>query len=254
MIEITYRALNLHSAPYNITQYDGYDMPDIDIKSIELAREDGAIQTTSRITAHTITVSGQIMTSTKAALVSAIDLLKAYLYQPNGQLVVTDDDDITRTFDATPQNVSITRTRGGATQARYSIQFYCPKPYSVSQNVKLLDTNITAQPTNMAISIQGTYPGEPLITLTINSITAGIQTITIGNDAINRTIGITDTFAGGDVIRIDNARKEVYLNTIKHDYTGAFAKWGVGGGSINYVDTADARDVDIVITADVRML
>lgn len=254
MILISYNALNLHASPYSVTGYDGYGMPEVEIKSIELARHDGAIQTAQRVGSRTITVEGQIKTLTKPELIAAIDNLKAYLYQTRGSLVVTDEDGITRTFEATPRNVSIVRARGGATQATYSISFYCPKPYSTSQNVTLASVNNTAQSTNVPFSVGGTYPAEPVVTLTINSITAGLQTITVGNQAANRSISITRSFVAGDSIVIDHAKKSVYVNTTKVDYEGAFTKWDVGGGSMSYVDTAGTRNVDIVIKADVRML
>jgi phage-related protein len=254
MIEIFYNNLALHSGPYNVTDYDGYGMPEVEIKSIDLARNDGGVQTNTRLGSRTLTVSGQIKTLTKANLITAIQQLKAYMYQTKGQLKVTDEDGVTRTFEATPQRVSVTRQRGGATQAAYSVQFFAPKPYSTSGIVTLLNSTITASPVNLGISVLGSYPASPIITLTINSITAGVQTITISNDAIDRNIKITNTFVAGDVIVIDTATKNVYLNTLKVNYKGAFPKWLVGGGSIAYTDTASARNVGIVVTAEVREL
>lgn len=254
MIIIRYNTLYLTNSPYNVTGYDGYGMPDVQIKSIDLARSDGGVQTTSRVGSRTVLVEGQIKTLTKPELIAAIDNLKAYLYQAKGELVVTDEDGITRTFEATPQRVSITRARGAATQAAFSISFYCPKPYSVSGTTTLLNTTVTTSPANYGISVPGSYPASPIIRLTISSITAGVQTITVKNDAEDRGIAITRSFSAGDVIEIDTATKNVYVNTIRVDYTGAFPRWAVGGGSVAYTDTASARSVGIVMTADIRNL
>lgn len=254
MIEITYNGLALHSEPYSVTRYDGYGMPTREVKTVELARQDGAIQVAQRLGSRTITVEGQIKAEGKPELINAIDQLKAYLYSHNGTLVVVDEDGIERTWECTPTNVAIVREGGSADMAGYSIAFYCPKPYSTSEAVELLNENITTQPVYLALNVGGTYPANPVIVLTINSMTAGEQTITVGNQTQDRSIEITTAFTAGDTITIDTDKKEVYINTVKSDYSGAFPSWGVGGGSLSYVDTASARDVDIVLTYNVRRI
>lgn len=254
MITIAYNNIILSAAPYNVTGYDGYSMPTRTIQSLELTRQDGAIEVSQRMGSRTITVDGQIKTETKAELIAAIDTLKSNLYRPKGSLVVTDEDEVTRTWQCTPQNVAIVRTRGDATQANYSIQFYSPKPYSSSYEAELLSTNVTTQPINIPIQIAGTYPAQPIITLTINSITAGEQTINVGNQSEDRSISITGTFEADDQIVIDTQTRDVFVNTIRSDYSGTFPRWAVGGGSLYYTDTAAARDIDIVMTYKVRNL
>lgn len=254
MITLSYNQFLLTSEPYNITSYDGYSQAKRELKTVELARTDGSVLMSDRLTDKTITVTGQIKTDTPGDLLEAIKELKRRMYPSERTLSVLDEDGVTREWEATPSAPIITRQRGGATQAFYTIEFYCPKPYSTSASNELLNDTITTQDATLGMTIPGSYPAAPVVTLTINSITAGEQSITIKNPASVRGITITGGFEAGDTLVIDMANLTVYLNTDKIDYEGVFTKWLPGAGSINYVDTASSRDVDIVVTADERDL
>lgn len=251
---ITYDTINLQDNGITTTAIDIYSSAPIVNQLEAVAFDDGGVLVRKRLDSKTINVSGYLRESTNSDLDDTIDFFHASLNKKSKFLDV-DYGSSTRRYVATPENVIVTRPRG-LNYATFDIQFIVPS--GVGQDVdttELLNDNTTTSNVDFGFTVDGSYKAEPLIEVTINSVTDGTGgTVTLTNTATLESVAIDADYTAGDLLEVDTENKEIRINGGVVDYTGRIPFWTPGGGFINYTDTFSARDTDIVMTYTKRYI
>lgn len=255
MSTMTYGSLNLLSGGIYVTDTDIDDTPTKVVQSEKLAEADGAIFVKTTYEPKTFKIEGYLKTDLVADLRPLINTFKAALNLEE-QNFDYDDGSGTLRYIATARKVFISRPRG-LNVAAFSVEFICESPVGAdtSGSTLLGFTAISTASVSTALTVGGSYKAEPLITVTIATVTGGTaKTVGISNDTTLRGISITRTWANGDVIEIDCLNKTVFVNDAVVEYTGQFPTWDVGPGSIAYLDDFTTRSVTLSATYTRRYL
>ena len=237
-----------------VTESDIYSAPPNDIQAAELAERDGALIVQQRYKAKRFTVEGHIQKSTVEALESALDAFKAALSIKNQALDIDYAGGVRR-YLASAENIILARS--APTSVGFSVEFLSPDGmgWDVDSSELLAVTSVTNSAQSFAINVGGSYQAEPLITVTLSSVTgATSKTVTITNGVSLRGISITRTWTSGDVLEINSMDRTVYVNDVATDFLGQFPIWATGAGTIEYLDDFTTRSVSITASYTKRYL
>lgn len=257
MIGLNFATTDLQSGNIRTTASDAWSAPKKEAKMIQLARSHGSIQVFERLQGKTINASGYLKADDGPALRAAIEHFNSLLLAGIQPLRMTEGSEY-REWQARLQNINISRDETQVTYATWSAQFVSEKPFSLDgNNDTIVDVEgITAGSYNAFFTSQGSYPGYPLILITLNDIEPddAEATITIGNPATSQFLDFTDTFTDGDVISIDTLTRRCFKNTQPISPEGEFPAWIPGPGTMAYSDNGTVRNVDILATQDRRFM
>ncbi|MDI9934681.1 phage tail family protein [Rhodococcus sp. IEGM 1351] len=248
-IGIQYGDFDLQTEEVTTTSTDVYSSPRNNVQADKLAESDGAVIVKTAYEPKTFTAEGYLRTDTVEDTQRLMDDFKVALSVPNQAFDIDHAGD-TRRYVATAQNVIITNPRG-RTRAGFSVEFLCPSGVGSDTyaSVLLASKNFSTSTATLGITAGGTYQVEPIITLTVNTVTGGTaKTITVNNDVTRRGLAVTRTWSNGDVLEIDSLNKTIFVNNVPVNFSGQFPVWKPGVGSIGYVDDLTTRDV--TVTAD----
>lgn len=251
-----FNGFDLQAAPYSVIDTDAFSSPEREVISHELARSDNAVSVFRKYKSRVINLSGLIADSTSDLVDAEIDAIKFNLMNGGKGVLNIGWAGGTRSWGAEVINNFITRKNNDVTRANYSAQLFCEKAYATNGQTGTLITSTLAANTVYAVAVDSTFMVEPVLVFTINSIaTAGLIDITIGNPASSEYITIPKrNVVAGDTITVDTNTKQVFHNTTLVPATGYFPGWAPGNGSIEYTDTAAARNISLVGTYEKRYL
>ena len=109
--------------------------------------------------------------------------------------------------------------------------------------------NTTFASDGSSFIVNGSYIAEPIINVTINSVTGGTSgSVSIFNASTNQGITVTGDFTAGSQLEIDCSQYTVRLNGVNMDFEGLFPTFPPGAQRIGYSDTFTTRDVDVTVT------
>lgn len=245
MIGILYGSFNMQADGVTVTDTNVYSSPPNKIQADKLAESDGALVVKQQYDSKTFTVEGYLRADTLTDLELLMDAFKAAMAVKN-QAFDIDYAGGVRRYLASSQNVILAKSSN--TTAGFSVEFLSPDGvgWDVESTSLLTPTGITLSNVLSSITVGGTYQAEPLIEVTINTITGGTdKTLTVSNGTSLRGLSVTRTWTAGDVLEIDTLTKSVYVNDIPVEFSGQFPRWMVGAGSIGYLDNFSARDITI---------
>lgn len=257
MIGLTFAGVDLSSGANTITETDAFSAPSKTTKIIELARRDGSVQVFEKFNSKTISVSGYVKADTGLNLRAAMDQLKKLLLAPKSSLVLTEDA-YPMTWDQVKmRNLNISRDRTQVTYATWSAEFFSQQPFGVDGvSDTWFDQDVTAASNTVAFVVNGTYPGYPIIDITVTAIDPddADTTIVFGNPATSQLLEITRTFTAGDIINIDTLNRRVFIGTELISPDGQFPAWIPGAGTFEVSDIATTRTLHIKAVAPRRYL
>lgn len=257
MIGLTFAGADLSSGANTVTETDAFSAPSKTTKIIELARRDGSVQVFEKFNSKTIQVSGYVKADTGLNLRAAMDQLKKLLLAPKSSLVLTEDG-YPMTWDQTKmRNLNIARDRNQVTYATWSAEFFSQQPFGLDGvSDTWFDQDVTAASNVVAFNVNGTYPGYPIIDITVTSINPNDSdtTIVFGNPATSQLLEITRTFHNGDIISIDTLNRRVFIGTELVSPDGQFPAWIPGAGTFEISDIATTRTLHIKAVAPRRYL
>lgn len=252
--------LDLQSGYFAITDTDAFSTAERDIKAVQLAREDGAVAVFKRFKDRNIGADGYINAPDKTTAETSLDQLKAAIagLTQAANLDVGYRGSIRR-WSVLNAQIMVPRKREDVSYIPFSLQFYSPKPYATDGTSGTLVTpgNHTAGTSYWPLTVNGSYPAQPVITLTISALnpTNSSIDITVSNSAENRTLTIRGTRSVGDVITIDTLNKQLYINgTLTQPYGGQFPLWAPGAGTLEVSDTATSRTIAVADSYNPRWL
>lgn len=231
--------------------FDSTDLPDRDIKIHKLARRSLSIVTSSEYTQKNVRVLMRICSGERHQTEETVTSVKGLLQPQNGELLVEQGLDFLK-YTATMNEFNIEWE--GAT-AWVEIVFIASTPIAEgSSSNTLASFNITTPSDSAGFTVGGSYLAEPIINITINSVTGGTGSISIFNASTNQGITITQVFNTGDQIEINCNTYNITLNGGNIDFEGIFLTFPPGAQRIGYTDTFTTRNVDVTVTANDRIV
>lgn len=255
MTGIMFDVFSLQGGGVTCVKTDVYSAPPINVQDEKLAQRDGSVIVKKQLGPKVFTCEGNMKLDTTVQLDVLLDTFKRSLNKQEQNFDI-DYAGSTRRYVATPRNMVISREKGLNT-AGWSVEFFCANPVGSDTftSTLLSPTGITASSNSASITVNGSYKAEPLITVTVTTLTGGgNNTVTISNDSTLRGVAVTRTWANGDVLEIDCLNKTFYVNNAAVPFTGQFPQWEPGNSGINYLDDFSARSVTITATYQVRYL
>lgn len=256
MIGVRFDVLSLQDSGIHTVSSDVYSAPQLRVQDEKLADADGSVIVKTSLEPKVFSCEGYMQADTISALDSLIDSFKQGLNKRDQNFDI-DYAGSTRRYVATPRNIVISREKGLNT-AGWSVEFFCANPVGsdTTESTLLAPAAVTASTHTAGITIEGSYKAEPLITVTVTSVTGGTtnKTITISNDSTLRGIAVTRDWANGDVLEIDCLKKTLYVNNAAVEFSGQFPVWDPGNSGISYLDDFTTRSVTISAVYTKRFL
>lgn len=257
MIGMSFAGVDLSSGKFTVTETDAFSAPQKATKIIELARRDGSVQVYEKFNSRTIGVSGYIKGDSGLDLRAAMSQLKALLLSPKSSLTLIEDG-YPLIWDRTKlRNVNISRDQTQVTYATFSAEFFSEQPFAVDGvSDTWFDQDVTAATNSIPFLVSGTYPGYPIIDITVTAINPNDTetTIVFGNPATSQLLEITRLFKVGDIISIDTLNRRAFIGTELISPDGQFPAWVPGAGTFEISDLATSRTLHVKAVAPRRYL
>lgn len=218
------------------------------IQADKLAEADGAVIVKSTLEPKTFKVEGTLASDTVEDTHRLIDRFKLAMSEKNQAFDIEYAGD-TRRYVSMARNTII--SYGGRLDAGFSVEFLCAAGVGSDTyaSTLLASTNVSTTTAILGITVGGTYKAQPVITVTINTVTGATdKTLLINNAVTLRGISVTRTWTAGDVMVIDSMNQAIFINNAAVEFSGQFPEWEVGAGSIGVVN--DFTTCDISVEAD----
>jgi len=256
--EIILDGLDLQSGDFRITGApDIFSAPPKEIKTVDLAREDGSVVVFERYLPKDAGLTGYINTNDEMSADLALDTLKRYAGRKGLELKVGYAGGY-RIWAVEVETVIVSRGASDLSYIPFTIKIKAAKPFATdgSEDTMVDEAGVTTASKTVGVNNAGTYLAIPEIVITVNAINPNNAdvTISISNPSTQETISFTDTFVATDVITVDCVNKLVFHNSTSIPATGLFPSWEPDSGTFEYSDTATTRDIDIMATYDKRYL
>lgn len=236
---------------YNLNSIDNftirstkvYEMPDIRLRSSDKVLADGAVTTSSNLSARTIAVKGDIISTERSTLDDTMQKLMSKAYKTEVVLKCKYGTS-NKNFTGSLSNLRSDDAVGGYTDV--ILLFECSDPYAYAETLSTASSVNKTTSTFNTSCISNGYANTPVnVTITVDSVTANASdTITIAG--YNTTMTISRTYTAGDVIDIDSTNLSVKVNGVETNFAGQFpVLQGDTSTNIAYTDTFTARQVDV---------
>ena len=231
--------------------YNATDLPERDIKLHKLARRSLSIVTSSEYTQKSIPVMMRVCSGTRQDTEETLTDIKGLLQPQNGELVLKQSNELFK-YTATMNEFNIEWV--GST-AYVIIVFIASTPIAEAvDSDTLVNFNTTLASDGASFIVDGSYVAEPIIDITINSVTGGTGSISVFNASTNQGIIVTGTFSAGQHLEIDCSDYTVNLAGTNMDFAGIFPTFPPGSQRIWYTDTFTTRNVDITVSYNVKIV
>lgn len=255
-VNVHYNDHNLNGITYvTIRKRKVHNLPKRSVNAIKLARRDGDRLITTEYGGKEVFIEGEIAAPSRNDMEIARDTLLAYLNTENAKLEFEQSGSLRRYY-ATMENIIFTEGKGG--YMPFDIKFQIHDPYGYDPSATTITISggaITATPTDKSITIEGSLPALPVITLTIGSLTGGTSADMRVTDPVSGLyISVVRTWIANDVLEIDHLNRTVKVNGTPVDFTGEFTSWAVGSGTFRYSDGFTTRSVTMTASYTKRYL
>lgn len=257
IVAVSFDNFELNEMPYKVTKYTPSGSPPKNIKAYKIARNHGQKKVFRSYDVPTLSIVGEIITSSQTELDLAIDDLKRLLRRDSGILEIEFAGGVRR-WVGEVKNFTIPRDQEHRSFTPYSIDFELDSPFSTDgeNDVLVDDETVITSSADFAFAITGTMDANPFITIQVNSIDPddSVTELSVANVAASQYLTITEILEAGDVITIDCENFRVFINGELTRAKGQFPIFDTGGGSLQYNDDADDREVVISASAEKRFL
>lgn len=245
-MNILFDNTNLNADPYTVTEFDHESVAERDVFTYELARERGAVVVSSEYRSKKIHVSGTIRGSSKDDLDAKIDSLKELLNRAAKNLDVAYSSGTRRYKKCYATLSPIKRGRADITKAYWDVTFFVPDGVGVATSLTTSTvSNITSATYNGSISISGNAKPKPKFTISIDSVTGTLNSLSLQNGDFK--IELQQTLVATDVVVFDMESKLVTLNGVSKDFVGQFPEFVPGSNSFTIVANGTTRQYDLQI-------
>ena len=218
------------------------NMPDIDLKAIQLVRSDGGIVVSRQFTKKIIEVYGYILAPSRQSYEEAIDQLKWKLSVKQRPLIITQSG-AERIYTASCTALSDGFIEAG--KSFISITFECNDPFGKDAFSTIYTSGtLTAATNSVSYVFEGYVDVLPRITTTFTAVAgAANKSVYIGNRITGQEIMITRSWSNADVLVVDSDIQQVLVNGVSVDYTGFFPVFEPGTAYLQYRDDFTTRSI-----------
>lgn len=242
---------------------DNESSPDKDIPVFGLAHSNQSTIPNENTPSKQITVTGTIVSDTANNLSTLLNTFRGYFNGKNKNLDIGYGGS-TRRYTATAKPPTITRSEDKK-YAKFSIVFICTIPFGTDTTSTLaLDGSTghagnarTAATYSDTYTFLGSAPFQlPIVTVTLTAVSAtGAQQMFFGNSETGQSVTITRSgWTAGDVVIFDCVAKQVTVNGVPIDFTGAFPEFSPVSHTMIYGDSFTSRTMNENIAYAVRNL
>lgn len=250
--------LNLQEGDFRITGApDIFSAPPKEIKTVDLAREDGSVVVFEKYLPKDAGLQGYINTADELSADLALDTLKRYAGRKGIELKVGYAGGY-RIWTVEVETVVVSRNASDLSYIPFSLKIKAANPIATDDTEATLAsaTAVTTSSKTIGVNNAGTYKALPEIVITVNAINPSVSDVimTVSNPSTQETLNIEHTFTAADVVTIDCVNKLVFVNSTSVPATGQFPTWEPDGGTFEYTDTATTRNIDIIATYAKRYL
>jgi hypothetical protein len=222
-------------------------MPDIDLKTIQLVRNHGAIVVSQRYTKKVIMMFGYIVAPSRQAYEEAMDELKWRLSGKQRPLSIIQAGK-ERRYTASLSAFGEGFIEGGKTYI--SLTFECSDPFGRDgTNVVFEEPTFTTSTLNFSHIFEGYSEVLPTMIVTIEDIeyeddTPIARSIYLGNTNSGQEVKVTRIWEVGDVLSIDSENQKILVNgSPPADFTGFFPSFSPRVARAAYRDDFVGRAV-----------
>ena len=253
-MQIIYNGLNLNDGINYLVESETSGISPVAEKNIQkIARSNSSILLRKSYGIKNIEVDILVWDITKDALDSRLDTLKYTVEQTQKNLDIDYASGVRR-FVSTGYITDIQRNPRNA-RVKISFEVYG----AFGQDVSATSQNYngkTTTPYDDTITIGGSAPATPDITIVLNTFTgSSTRTIKIKNVNTGDYVQLDRSdWSAGDVIAISCATMAVFKNSVKIPYLGIMPIWNVGLNNFEYSDTFSARNVNIGFSYNAKWL
>ena len=250
---------SLQTENFLVEQISHEDSPDKEAREYPIAHADMNVIPYVTYPRKVITLSGTILPTNSGSIQETdtlVDTFKGYFTKVNGNLDIGYGGSTRRYIGTVSPAPKITRP-GGLGYAKFQMTIVCqPFGRNLTPTNPISATGRTLSSYVDTFTIVGNAPTQlPTITITYTAVTtSGATAVLIGNGSSGQQISVNRTWATNDVLTVNVEKREVRVNGILIDYTGAFPELGKGTQSISYNDSLTARTFNVAVSYYARWI
>ena len=206
MIGVKFGDFDMQANGVIVTGTDVYSAPANNIQADKLAERDGALIVKQQYDSKVFSVEGYIRKDSIAELEQCMDEFKLALSRKSQAFDIDYAGGIRR-YLASAQNLMLSKS--SLTTAGFAVQFLSPDGmgWDLESQALIDSANTSLSNTTFAFHVGGSYKSDPIITVTVNTVTGGTnKTITLSNAESLRSISVTHDWIAGDVLEIDSLK------------------------------------------------
>lgn len=248
---ISFNNYSLQSASYRTRTMQHTNQPNKFVQMESRARADGFNIVNVRYQTRTIEVEGMLSAADRASLVALIDTMKLNLNGVSGNLDIAYGNE-TRRYFATVQSLDLPEDFYNITSVPYKIIFVCADPfgYPTSSGIASIP-GVTTMLKDLVVTVSGSINSDPVLFVTINSGTVGMNLVTFSNELTGEVIIISKpnaaVFNQGDILIINSRTKQVQINGSGLDYTGRFPTMNPPSAQLRVAIQGSQVNYDLVV-------
>jgi len=246
---ITFNSNNLSSTYLIVNRINKSDAPQRELQNETLSFQDGFVTMADFWRSRTVVIGGTIDATSTGHLGDLLDTLKQNLSGVNKNLDV-DYGSGTRRYKATMSRLEAPEDFYNITHLPYTAEFTC-QPFGYATSPTNFSSNdITGASETDSVTIDGTYPAQPVITIEFTA-SSGASAVSFTNNETAETITIEETFSTDDVLVINTENHKVTLEGTQVDFDGPMIAFELGSNSftLDIDSTSHTVDLDIDFTA-----
>lgn len=247
MLNVYFDSVNLNADPYRVIDFPHESPAQEELNAYPLARERGAVVIEGDYGPKQFTVSGILRGSSIADLDSKRNTMLE-LFSRKGKNLDVDYSGGTLRYSGV-YIIARSIERGGqdATLLRWKVTFLCPSGIGINTTpVSSTISGITAATYNGNVTIDGSAPPRPLVTVTFSAVTGSPTQISLqaGGNKVDMS-GVT--IAAASVIVFDCENKKVTLDGVEKEYTGFFPEFVIGVNAYTIIVNGTTRTYSVKI-------
>jgi len=254
---VTFNGIDLESAVpgLKILSTDPGRPPARMLEFYPLARADRSVIVAAHYKERHVHAFASLSRDNKAGFEAGMRELEALMIGKNKLLVLNQAGEETE-YTATREHISLEKHAGG--YGSLDIDFNCSNPfgYRVTPVTLYSYPALVGSDYSFAVDWLGNVPQQPVIEITINSVTLPGSTgaITLSNTETAQTMTVRSEYEAAEVLEIDIKNGTVTIDGDAVDWTGDLIEWGPGDSPIVYSDDFTDRNIAIDISYQVRNL
>lgn len=246
MLNVYFDSVNLNADPYRVIDFPHESPAQEELNIYPLARERGAVVVEGDYGPKQFTISGILRGTSISDLDSKRNTLLELLSRKGKNLDVDYAGGTVRYEGVYVIARSIERGGQDATLLRWKATIVCPSGIGIATSLTTSTVSgITGATYNGSVTIDGSAPPRPLVTVTFSAVSGSPNLISL--QAGGNKVELSNAIAGTDIIIFDCENKKITLNGVEKEYTGFFPEFVIGVNSFTIIVNGTTRTYSVKI-------